>query len=336
MSSKSSVLITGATGHIGFATLRHLLQSGYSARISSRKLSSAEALKSATSIKPYLDSISFIEIPDVLAAGAYDEAVKDVEFILHLAAPIPDASLTGNPKKHYVDPAVQGTLRMLEAAAKSPSVKRVVITSSVVVLAPKTPGAVIRASDFAPVPKEEDVPDDIRLAYRAAKAISHRASVRWMEEHRPTFDLVYVLPAYAQGRNELVTRKEDVHNGSNDVMIDLVLGNKSSTPRYACTVLVDDVAKVEVAALDQQKVKGGDCLIASPAKGIVWNDVNDIVRKLFPEAVQKGILPLGGEQASFTVDYDVAYTEEVTGVKFVGLEEQVKSAVGQYVELASK
>jgi plasmid replication initiation protein len=47
-------------------------------------------------------------------------------------------------------------------------------------------------------------------------------------------------------------------------------------------------------------------------------------------------LKLGGRQASLTVDYDVSYTERVTGVEFRGLEEQVKSLIAQYVELAEK
>lgn len=334
MPTKPLVLITGATGHIGFATLRHLLQSGYAARITSRKLASTEKIQAAESIQPYLGDISFIEIADVLAPNAYDDAVKDVEFILHLASPIPDPTLSGDPKRHYIDPAVLGTIRMLESAAKSPSVKRVVVTSSVVVLAPREPGATIGPADFAPVPEADAVEDNVWIAYRAAKAIAHRRSMLWMEEHKPAFDLVYVVPAYVQGRNELVTRKADVSHGSNDVMVELVLGKKSPQPRYANTVLVDDVARVQVAALNRQKVKAGDCLIASPGKGIAWNDVNEVVKKWFPEAVRNGILPLDGEQGSLTVNYDVKYTEQVTGVKFAGLEEQVKSLIGQYVELA--
>lgn len=62
--SKPLVLITGATGHIGFRTLVFALQAGYRARISSRKLAQAQALKRAESIKPYLDSIEFVEVPD--------------------------------------------------------------------------------------------------------------------------------------------------------------------------------------------------------------------------------------------------------------------------------
>jgi nucleoside-diphosphate-sugar epimerase len=227
---------------------------------------------------------------------------------------------------------------MLEAAATSRTVKRIVVTSSVVVLAAKSPGAMIGPDDFAPVPNPDDLPDDIdpSLAYRASKAIAHHASVRWMRENKPAFDLVYVLPAYVQGRNRLVVRKEDVRSGSNGVMIDLVMGKRDEKARFANTVLVDNVAEVEVKALDVGRVKGGDCLIASPGKGIRWDDVTGLVRRMFPREVERGVLKLGGRQASLTVDYDVSYTERVTGVEFRGLEEQVKSLIAQYVELAEK
>lgn len=44
--------------------------------------------------------------------------------------------------KDFIDPAVQGTLGLLRSAAKSLSVKRIVITSSVVVLDFEKPGRI--------------------------------------------------------------------------------------------------------------------------------------------------------------------------------------------------
>ena len=337
--SKPLVLITGATGHIGFRTLVSALQAGYRARISSRQLAQAQALKGAESIKPYLDSIEFVEVPDILVDGAFDEAVRDVDYILHLASPIPTPELAADVKKHIIDPAVKGTVGMLESAAKSKSVKRVVVTSSVVVLEPKPGNSIAGPYDLSAIPDADKVPADEWIAYRASKRLAYHAAENFMVVRQPTFDLVNILPSYVQGRNELVTRKEDVHNGSNDVIVDLVLGAKGGLPRKANTVFVDDVAKVEVLALDPTLAKNGDNFIAagSPSgKGIEWNDVTRIVNKLFPDAVKSGILPLGGDQESIASNYDVSKTEEAFGFKFAGLETQVESLIGQYVELASK
>jgi nucleoside-diphosphate-sugar epimerase len=342
LTSKPLVLITGGTGHIGSCTLAFALTKGYRARVSSRNLASAHKLKDLPSIKPHISDVEFVEVPDLLAPGAFDEAVKNVDYILHLASPIPepDSPETVDVKKDYVEPAVKGTIGILESAAKSPSVKRVVITSSIVVLAPKEGStAPIGPDDLAPVPDPERVEPKPWAAYPASKRIAHDAATKFMETKHPKFDLIRIMPAYVQGRNQLVQDKDKLRGGSNDVMMDLILGRKAPAPRFGSTVLVDDVAKMLVLALESEHAKGGENYIAagSPSgKGIRWEDATEIARELFPEAVKSGILPLGGRQDSVTVDYDVSKSEKAFGFEFADLKTQVKNLVGQYVELASK
>ena len=83
------VLITGVTGHLGFKTLVVALQSGYRVRATLRKLEQADTIKGKPSIQPYLNAIEFVQVPDITIAGAYDEAIKGVDYVLHLASPIP-------------------------------------------------------------------------------------------------------------------------------------------------------------------------------------------------------------------------------------------------------
>ena len=157
--STQIVLITGATGHIGFRTLVFALQAGYRVRVALRKLEQADKIKTTASIQPFLDSIEFVQVPDITAADAYSEAIKGVDLVLHVASPIPSGSSPGEVRsgtyeyvlvrshsnlapqndwqKVFYDPAVKGTTSMLSAAAKERSVKRVVITSSVAVLEPR-------------------------------------------------------------------------------------------------------------------------------------------------------------------------------------------------------
>jgi dihydroflavonol-4-reductase len=64
--------------------------------------------------------------------GCFDEHVKDVEFVHHIASPF---NLTStNPQKEIIEPAIQGTLSILNACLKSKSIKRVILTSSIVAL----------------------------------------------------------------------------------------------------------------------------------------------------------------------------------------------------------
>jgi nucleoside-diphosphate-sugar epimerase len=120
--------LTGGTGHIGFATLIEALRKGYKVRAAIRRESSIAEIKATKSVQPYLDNLSFIIVPDITADGAFDEALKDVEKVIHIASPL------ARPSEDYeadiIQPAIRGTLSILTSALKYPGIKRVVITSS--------------------------------------------------------------------------------------------------------------------------------------------------------------------------------------------------------------
>ena len=67
-----------------------------------------------------------------------------------------------------------------------------------------------------------------------------------------------------------------------------------------------------------------------------WNDVISIAKKLFPDAIEEGLLPLSGSVKSIALPFDASKTEEMFGIKLKGFEEMVVDAVEQYCELARK
>jgi len=67
-----------------------------------------------------------------------------------------------------------------------------------------------------------------------------------------------------------------------------------------------------------------------------WDAVRGIVARLFPEAVEKRVLPNCGNADTHEVAIDVEETEAVFGFRHAGLEEQVKSVVGHYLELRAQ
>jgi hypothetical protein len=68
----------------------------------------------------------------------------------------------------------------------------------------------------------------------------------------------------------------------------------------------------------------------------VWDDAIYIARKHFPEAVAKGILPLGGSTPAQILRVDGSRAEKVFGFKYRDFEAQVVSLVGHYVDVAEK
>src|ERR1700712_1023545 len=86
------VLITGATGHVGFTVLTTALKSGYQVRAAVRSPAKGTAISSNLAVQSLhlpVSSLSFITVPDLTVPGAYDLAVQEVDYIIHVASPIP-------------------------------------------------------------------------------------------------------------------------------------------------------------------------------------------------------------------------------------------------------
>lgn len=133
------VLVTGATGHLGFRVLRYALEYGYEVKAAVRSGAKADTVQSSPVLRAMdKDSqLSFVVVPDFLAAGAFEEAVKGVKYIIHVASPIASkAPADGDWEKHYIEPAVNSTINVFESARRAGTVKRIVVTSSVVAIQP--------------------------------------------------------------------------------------------------------------------------------------------------------------------------------------------------------
>ncbi|MGB0423731.1 MAG: NAD-dependent epimerase/dehydratase family protein, partial [Flavobacteriales bacterium] len=72
-------------------------------------------------------SIKYFET-DLLEKGAYAEAMKNCELVYHTASPF--ITVVENAQRDLLDPAEKGTENVLRSANDTPSVKRVVVTSS--------------------------------------------------------------------------------------------------------------------------------------------------------------------------------------------------------------
>jgi len=100
-----------------------------------------------------------------------------------------------------VVPAVNATLRALEAAQKSGTVKRVIVTSSAVALIPPS---ILLPSDDPPttrvitgndrLPEMEPPFENAMVAYIASKIAAQHASDKFMKEQSPAFDVVNIQP----------------------------------------------------------------------------------------------------------------------------------------------
>jgi len=67
---------------------------------------------------------------DLTEEGSFDDAVMGCEGVFHIASPVYFGPMS-DPKAEIIDPAVKGTLNVLQSCKKNSKLKKVVLTSSV-------------------------------------------------------------------------------------------------------------------------------------------------------------------------------------------------------------
>lgn len=343
--SKPLVLLTGATGMVGYRILVHLLQAGYSVRCAVRTTASFERIASLAPTKSYLSQLSSVLVPDITVPGAYDEAVVGITHVIHVASPIfatslDSAAVDDDFESSLLRPAVRGTTNMLEAAAKQATIKRIVITGSMGSLVANFEGYAelitedTRRHDFGrPFASEPH-------AYIASKSLAFQAAKDFMAQNEGlSFDLVHILPAFVIGRDDTVTDPSQIIKGTNGCVMPSLLGH-ARPPVPGATVHIDDVAEMHLLALDMDKVKGGEDFLAccTDGKEGQWADCLEIASRRFPEAVEDGRLKLVAPEDAPTLPNPVSNKKarEVMGITFKSYAEQVVSVVEHYLELLGK
>ena len=336
--SSELVLVTGGTGFIGFRTLVETLKAGYRVRAAVRNESGIKKIKAAQSIQPYLGEVEFVLVPDIIQDGAYDEAVKNVDYIIHLASPTTNLEVPPTEETYdavLIQPAIRGTMNMLRAAkAHSPTTKRMVITASVVSIIAwpemyMETGAVFNERSrtaFVSGPYGNTF-----AAYGASKVAALNATEEWARTEKPHFDINHIAPSFPIGHEELASTRAASIGGTNDAAVGHLIG-RTGGPTPSISVHVDDIAKMHVRALDP-KVPGGQLFIGvSEGSDTRWEDSFEIVKRHLPEAVP-GVFPLTGKNPTKRLIFDNSYTRTTLGIDFAGYEEQVLSIVGQYADL---
>ncbi|KAI1382880.1 putative cinnamoyl-CoA reductase [Hypoxylon trugodes] len=327
--SSPNLLITGVTGFIGFKVLLDSLTAGYTVRAAVRSISQSQWIPSHPRITALgvPDKLSFVEVPDIIREGAYDQAVKDITYIIHLASPLPSPGL--DPQTGVYEPNVKSATSILHSAIKEPSIKKVVITFSVFsnILFPPDGKEITEKSRLPDVPGPFD---STITAYSAGKIGALNAAEKFIKDNNPKFAVVKVMPGLALGYDERATALEGISAGTNRMLLGIITGKTSPAPFPAGVGDVADVAKVHLLAL-------GDGVVGSfgVTKRNTFDEAWEIVKRHFPKAIADGIFTQGS-QPTIPVDWNAHQTEVRFGFDFKTYEDAVVEVANQYLQLSGK
>jgi 3,4-dihydroxyphenylacetate 2,3-dioxygenase len=132
------VVVTGCSGYLGSVLVQTLCERGYTVRGTVRSLTNEQKVAHLRTVCPPNPPELFEA--DLLVAGSFAKAFEGATVVMHTASPFHAAGPDVDIVKSMIEPAVRGTMEVMRAAAASPSVRRVVLTSSgVAVLDTSTP-----------------------------------------------------------------------------------------------------------------------------------------------------------------------------------------------------
>lgn len=263
---EETVLVTGASGFLGAHIIKQLLKNGYKVRGTVRDPSDktnlySELAGNKTSKLVFVKGI-------LLNKECWPDLVKGCKYVIHTASPYPPA----NPEKEneLIDPAVQGTVNILEAIG--PEVRKVVITScaSAIHAGHKSPpnGIIFDEDCWAQEQK-------ITETYAKSKVLAERAAWNYVNTGAKNFDLIVINPSFMLG---------PVINGNLSRSVQFVqrmlLSLDCSVPRLNFPVCdVRDVANAHVIALKNNKTVGHRHIICGP--NLYLQDIAMIVDREF-------------------------------------------------------
>jgi len=321
------ILVTGVTGYIASWTALYLLESGYRVRGTARTLSKAEYLKTHAFAK-YASNFEIVEVRDLEEPGAFNEAVKGVDGIAHIASPF-HYDVT-DPYKDLINPAVNGTLSLLNAAKDyaGPQLKHVVITSSfAAIMNPKPDGSLYTESDWneasIKVVESQGAATPPAESYRASKTLAEQALWKFKAENKPPFSLSAVNPCFVFGPVIHQIANPESINTSVFLLFQYFSGEKKEiVPASAVQSFVDvrDVARAHIKALENAKADGERFLLSSD--NFSWDQATEVLRRHYPDRKDKIVPPR--ENAAYGKSTLVnTKSKEVLGLTYIDFETSI-------------
>ncbi|KAJ9616363.1 hypothetical protein H2200_000081 [Cladophialophora chaetospira] len=342
-----TTLVTGATGFVGSSVVDELLRQKHTLILAVRSTSSAKAVLANNPSWP-ASSITLFPVPDFTAPNAFDSLFQEhpeIEYILHVAAPMLDNPAHTDFVEHFEKPSILGNVGLLKSAKDyGKNVKAISVTGSLNAI---TTGSqddvksrVFGNKEWLPLGREDAIKaNNNYISYCVGKKLAEEAIWKFVKEEQPSFTVTNFMPPLIWGPMLQPVKDVGRINFSNG-LIGAIMDSKSSeggkVPNTAFPGSIDvrDLAKLQILALTTPGAANKRFVVGHP---MLFNQVADVLRKDTKLGVADKIGEDNDEGETLTLPrLDISELEEVFGFKWTPLEDTVKGVAASLLEIRSK
>ncbi|OMP06181.1 NAD-dependent epimerase/dehydratase [Corchorus capsularis] len=263
------VCVTGASGYIASWLVKFLLQRGYTVKATVRNPSDPKKIEHLFALDGAKERLHLFKA-ELLDEGAFDSVVDGCDGVFHTASPF--YHNVKDPQAEMIDPALKGTLNVLRSCAKVPSIKRVVITSSIAAVAwngtPLGPDVIVDESWFS----DPTFCEKSKLWYVLSKTLAEEAAWKYTKENG--IDMVSINPGLVIG-----PILQPTINTSVEPILKLINGAETYPNTTYRLIDVRDVVNAHVSAFENSSAHGRYLLVE---RVMHCSDIVQVLRKLYP------------------------------------------------------
>ncbi|KAE9620201.1 putative cinnamyl-alcohol dehydrogenase [Lupinus albus] len=307
------VCVTGASGYIASWIVKFLLHRGYTVRATVRDPSNPKKVEHLLELDGANERLQLFKA-DLLQESSFDSVIQGCDAVFHTASPV--IFTVNDPQAELVNPAVKGTLNILKSCVKSPSVKRVVLTSSIVSVLynsePLTPEAVVDDTWFS---DPHFFTQHKWQPYILSKTLAENAAWKFVKENN--IDMVTIHPALVIGpllQPEL--------NATSELVLNLINGTKTFPNTSFGWINVEDVANAHIQAYEIPSASGRYCL---SERVLHYSDIVNILKNQFPT------LPIADkceDDEPYAPTYEISKEKTKSlGIEFIPFEVSLRDIV---------
>ncbi|KAK8960775.1 Cinnamoyl-CoA reductase 1 [Platanthera guangdongensis] len=307
------VCVTGASGFIASWLVNLLLRRGYTVKATLRDPADPRRTGHLRSLEGATERLHLFRA-NLVEEGSFDAAIDGCDCVFHTASPVLLGEVN-DPQAELLDPAVKGTLNVLNSCSKTSTVKRVIVTSSTAAVLfnekPLSSDVMVDETWFS----DSDFCEQNKAWYMVSKTLAEEAAWKFAKDH--SLDLVTINPALVIG-----PLLQPTLNESNAMILKLINGSSTFPNLVFGWVGVKDVCEAHILAYENPSASGRYIL---SERVMHFSDIVKLIKEIYP-SIQVPHKP--ADKNPFPPIFQISQEKaKGLGINFAPVEEALKETI---------